>query len=261
MDSVITLNVGGTLYTTTRATLLKYPDSMLGSLVSNDYASTLDPNGHLFIDRDGEAFKYILNFLRSSQLCVPSDFANIDLLAAEADFYQVIPLIDAIKGYQEEKARHKCRLYFLEIVEVRTGSLAVMPTCNSRVKVMMIGRKDVLKTLPLTVTGIDFNERLCYSEPTDYAEFELFGPSSRQRVGEELANLGWTLVSSNLSSSSGIDTRNQGAVHFYLEHTFRDRWSQSLEPGHLVQPNQKHEKEQLHLNNSHSYTSHAHVPQ
>ena len=240
-DSVMTLNVGGTLYTTTRSTLLKYPASMLGSLASHDLPSTQDKDGYLFIDRDGAVFKYVLNFLRSSQLCLPSDFKDIDLLAAEADFYQVTPLIDAIKQYQEEVTNKKGHLYFLEVVEVRMGSTATMPSSNSRVKVIMMGRKDVLKTLPPTVTGTDFIERLCCREATGYTELELFGPSIRQRVGEELANLGWSLVSSNLSTSSGFDSRSVTGMSLITEHTFRDRWSQWFAPGELIQQQPKHD--------------------
>ncbi|RUS76767.1 hypothetical protein EGW08_015474 [Elysia chlorotica] len=237
MSSVITLNVGGTLYTTTRSTLLKYPDSMLGSLASHDCPSTQDENGHLFIDRDGAAFKYILNFLRSSQLCLPSDFTDIDLLAAEADFYQVTPLIDAIREYQEQELKsRKKHLYYIEIVEIRTGHSATMPSCNSRVKVFMVGRKDILKTLPNEVFGIDYIEKLKCLEDTDHTEFPLFGQSIRQRAAEALANLGWTLVSSDVSSSSGVHKASDTHVSILIQHTFRDRWSQWLNPDELVIP-------------------------
>lgn len=264
MNSVITLNVGGTLYTTTQSTLLKYPDSMLGALVSKDFASTLDGNGHLFIDRDGEAFKYVLNFLRSSQLCLPSNFTDIDLLAAEADFYQVTPLIDAVKQIQDSgKRKEKAHLYFIEVVEVRTGSVATMPSCNSRVKVMMHGRKDILKTLPPAVTGADVLERLGGADNMDYTEFELFGPAVRHKVGEQLANLGWSLVCSDMSSSSGIESRAQGCSQVYLEHTFRDRWSHSFDIEEVMDLKKAHEEEKIDFNRGPlaNFTNSSYAPQ
>ena len=87
---VITLNVGGAIYTTTRLTMAKYPDSMVGTMFGGQYVPTaLDAAGHYFIDRDGFMFRHVLNFLRSGRLCLPQGFKDFDLLEAEADFYQV----------------------------------------------------------------------------------------------------------------------------------------------------------------------------
>ena len=65
-DKVITLNVGGTQYTTTLSTLTKYPDSMLGVMFSGRHDLPQQEDGSYFIDRDGEVFKYILMYLRDS---------------------------------------------------------------------------------------------------------------------------------------------------------------------------------------------------
>ena len=65
-DKVITLNVGGTRYTTTLSTLTKYPDSMLGVMFSGRHDLPQQEDGSYFIDRDGEVFKYILMYLRDS---------------------------------------------------------------------------------------------------------------------------------------------------------------------------------------------------
>ncbi|KAG5282467.1 hypothetical protein AALO_G00056360 [Alosa alosa] len=91
-----TLNVGGHLYTTTMSTLQRYPDSMLGGMFRGDLPTTRDAQGNYFIDRDGTLFRYILNFLRTSELILPVNFREMDLLRKEADFYQIEPLIQAL---------------------------------------------------------------------------------------------------------------------------------------------------------------------
>ena len=55
----------------------------------------------VFIDGDGQMFRYILNFLRRNELLLPSDFREYDLLLAEAKLFQIQPIIDKI----EEKKR------------------------------------------------------------------------------------------------------------------------------------------------------------
>ncbi|XP_056448013.1 BTB/POZ domain-containing protein KCTD6 isoform X1 [Gadus chalcogrammus] len=96
-NSPVTLNVGGHLYTTTLSTLQRYPDSMLGAMFRGDFPTTKDSKGNYFIDRDGTLFRYILNFLRTSELTLPSDFSEKDLLRKEADFYQIEPLIECLQ--------------------------------------------------------------------------------------------------------------------------------------------------------------------
>lgn len=41
-------------------------------------------------------FSYILNFLRTSELTLPCDFKETELLRKEADFYQIEPLIQCL---------------------------------------------------------------------------------------------------------------------------------------------------------------------
>jgi len=96
MNELIRLNVGGERYTTTRATLTRYPHSMLGAMFSGTLSTSIDEHGCFFIDRDGSMFRHVLNFLRSGRLSLPADFNQLDLLAIEADFFQVEELIKEI---------------------------------------------------------------------------------------------------------------------------------------------------------------------
>ena len=101
--SVINLNVGGQIYTTSLATLTKYSESMLGAMFSGRFAAQKDPNGNYFIDRDGALFRYILGFLRNGELQVPENFHEFGLLLKEAEFFQIPALRDAAK--QQMKSR------------------------------------------------------------------------------------------------------------------------------------------------------------
>ena len=109
-SDVIALNVGGVIYTTLRKTLTKYSDSHLAQMfrasivaIEVDGVDVFNPcgaqdtptvppqdsHGNHVIDRDGELFRYVLNFLRTGQLNLPDGFVHTDALIAEADFYNI----------------------------------------------------------------------------------------------------------------------------------------------------------------------------
>ena len=129
-DNFVTLNVGGHIYTTTRATLLRYPDSMLGRMFASDLNSAKDHNGHVIIDRDGTLFRYVLNFLRSDRLVLPADFTELDMLELEADFYQLTELTDAVKVLQKGKQYAKNNKEYLEIIYTSKHQLTIYANAN-----------------------------------------------------------------------------------------------------------------------------------
>ncbi len=168
--------------------------------------TTVDDDGRFFIDRDGSLFAHILNFLRSSQLALPEGFSNLDGLAVEADFYQIEPLIQAINNIKHPPRPKAQYGHLLEVIEIRTGSTATMPTNNSRIKTIISGRRNVITSLPpCYVGGI---ERLQGRDLESYVELELNGSNIRLRLAEYLHNSGWTLMDSHVSSSSGYDTKS-----------------------------------------------------
>jgi len=94
----VKLNVGGKLFSTTLTTLTSVPDSMLAYMFSGRHKIETDEDGYAFIDRNGSVFEYILDFLRDGELLVPSEPYIQKRLLKEAEYYQIQPLITALKG-------------------------------------------------------------------------------------------------------------------------------------------------------------------
>jgi hypothetical protein len=102
-DEVVDLNVGGTLYSTSRATLLRY-DSMLARMFSGRHEVKRRADGRVFIDRDGERFRHILNYLRDGDLDVELlDEATRKGLKREAAFF-CLPELEALLDKRNEEA-------------------------------------------------------------------------------------------------------------------------------------------------------------
>ena len=88
-EARIKIDVGGTHFTTTSATLTRFPDTMLGAMFSGRHNLVIDESGHYFIDRDGTHFRHILNYLRC-----PEDFdvsaidaGHVKEMKKEAEYY------------------------------------------------------------------------------------------------------------------------------------------------------------------------------
>ncbi|CAI4222232.1 unnamed protein product [Auanema sp. JU1783] len=92
-EEIIRLNVGGASYSTTKQTLSQEPNSIFSQL--NNQSSQF-PNGIVklndgvwFIDRDGDLFSHILQYLRSGKLILPEGFREFARLRDETEFYQI----------------------------------------------------------------------------------------------------------------------------------------------------------------------------
>jgi len=57
MGELVSLNVGGCVYSTSLSTLQRYSDSMLGAMFGGDLPTVRDTHGNYFIDRDGPLFR------------------------------------------------------------------------------------------------------------------------------------------------------------------------------------------------------------
>eukprot|EP00913_Durusdinium_trenchii_P007883 g7397.t1 len=103
-ESTVDLNVGGTIFETTRSTLVQQSGSFLESLLSGRYQISRDRYGRIFLNRDPDHFRTILNFLRNPHTPpMPRDSAESEALVQEASFYGVhffpFPLVFAVGGH------------------------------------------------------------------------------------------------------------------------------------------------------------------
>eukprot|EP00092_Neocalanus_flemingeri_P005889 GFUD01006338.1.p1 GENE.GFUD01006338.1~~GFUD01006338.1.p1 ORF type:complete len:238 (-),score=62.11 GFUD01006338.1:74-787(-) len=91
---IITLNVGGRLFTTTRMTLLSESDSVLGRMF--DLSSPIPPaklvDGAYFIDANPEVFEVILDFLRYKTVIIPTK-VPVEAVLVQARYFGLDNLI------------------------------------------------------------------------------------------------------------------------------------------------------------------------
>eukprot|EP00931_Biecheleriopsis_adriatica_P064623 TRINITY_DN39374_c0_g1_i1.p1 TRINITY_DN39374_c0_g1~~TRINITY_DN39374_c0_g1_i1.p1 ORF type:complete len:319 (+),score=45.62 TRINITY_DN39374_c0_g1_i1:73-1029(+) len=103
LTEVVDLNVGGCRYTTTLSTLCKYPGSKLAELFQGDAQRSRDSDGSICIDRQGEHFGHILNFLRDGWIPLRLTRAERICLLQESKYYGLMELHEALGGPQDPR--------------------------------------------------------------------------------------------------------------------------------------------------------------
>ena len=97
IPKIVKLNVGGQYFTTSRQTLTSDPKSMLAAMFSGRHKQETTGDGSFFIDRDGTHFRFLVNYLRNGELILPEGATFLKELEAEAKFYQLQGILDALK--------------------------------------------------------------------------------------------------------------------------------------------------------------------
>jgi len=94
----VRLNVGGRVFTTSRATLTKDPQSFLARIALEDteLGSDKDESGAFLIDRDPQYFSPILNFLRHGKVHLDRNVME-EAILEEAEFYNVADMVKILK--------------------------------------------------------------------------------------------------------------------------------------------------------------------
>ena len=185
--SILNLNVGGIVYTTTLKTITGDPKSLLGRMFSGTHEVACDSKGNYFIDRDGSLFRHVLNFLRTRELCLPQPFDEFEQLSAEAEFYQVGDLIKAIQTRREGRGRNP---------SPSDGLGAITISDNQRGTLCLAGREELIKEvfegsmIAADMTGVCFAGKWCIPRSITKADaFDLLYRHGFQLDGcSEVAN-------------------------------------------------------------------------
>ncbi|XP_069592957.1 BTB/POZ domain-containing protein KCTD17 isoform X2 [Ranitomeya imitator] len=103
----VRLNVGGTVFLTTKQTLCQEPNSFLCRLCQeSQLLSETDETGAFLIDRDPSYFDAILRYLRYGKLVIDKNI-SIEGVLEEAEFYNIASLVKIIHGKLEEAEINK----------------------------------------------------------------------------------------------------------------------------------------------------------
>ena len=124
----VELNVGGKLYNTTVSTLTRLPNNLIEKMFTGQTPISKDGNGRFFIDRDGEIFAHVLNFLRTKSLTLQDNFNDMDALMQEAEFYEINDLKRLIQSHAATTRR-------LKIWKATSGHISLHVRANFAIKV------------------------------------------------------------------------------------------------------------------------------
>ena len=101
----VKFNVGGKLFETARSLIDQHENTMLAKICSDRWLE--DPNAVVFIDRDGDMFAQVLNYLRYGTISLPITI-NLDMFLRDLDYYGITPdegsVLEHDKGWSTEVA-------------------------------------------------------------------------------------------------------------------------------------------------------------
>uniref|UniRef100_A0A7S1FYD7 Potassium channel tetramerisation-type BTB domain-containing protein n=1 Tax=Corethron hystrix TaxID=216773 RepID=A0A7S1FYD7_9STRA len=86
MTETVLFDVGGKKYKTARSLLNDHPETMLARMASQEWNP--DAGKKLFIERDGERFRYVLDYLRDGKAILPIDVSK-EALLIDMEFYGI----------------------------------------------------------------------------------------------------------------------------------------------------------------------------
>ena len=140
-DDIISLNVGGQKFTTTRSTLCQVEGSLLSTMFSGRWEDSLKRNqdGEVFFDFNPQYFGYILEYLRTKKIATPEKPAKLPKVSPDdwQNFTTLVEYLGLAKEIvvsaddvtNEVVASEKFNLHGPEITLQEEGKVAVHSSC------------------------------------------------------------------------------------------------------------------------------------
>jgi len=133
-EAAVEINIGGTIFQTSRYSLMRQPGSLLERLMAGRVPAPRDKHGRVFLDRDPKIFALLLNFLRSPKAPpVVNDGVTSQAINREAEFYGIrfhpFPLAYAFGGHNGD--RHLNTMEVLDVENKGWRSCQQMSTPRS----------------------------------------------------------------------------------------------------------------------------------
>lgn len=148
-QELVTLNVGGKIFTTRFSTIKQFPASRLACMLDGRDQEFKMVGGQIFVDRDGVLFSFILDFLRTHQLLLPTDFSDYLRLQREALFYELRSLVDLLNPYLLQPRPALVEVHFLS--RNTQAFFRVFGFCSKTIE-MLTGRITVFTEQPSAPT-------------------------------------------------------------------------------------------------------------
>lgn len=202
-QTMIDINVGGVVFETSRHTLAKQPSSFLANLISGRHEISRDRQGRIFLDRDYELFRSILNFMRNPEcLPVPRDINESAAILNEAVYYGVkfspYPLSICIGGHNGEE--------HLNTVELLDQEAMCWRYCAPMQTPRMYFGAGVLNNLVYVFGGHNLDYKaLCETEMYDRLSDKWYTVAS---LNQPRRNNGGSTFNDRLFSVGGFDGHN-----------------------------------------------------
>ncbi|KAG9304492.1 hypothetical protein G9A89_020056 [Geosiphon pyriformis] len=208
-NGCIVLNVGGLKYVTLRSTLTSQPDTLLGTMFQERNEELLHPvNGNeYFIDRNGLAFHYILEYYRTGKIMWPDHSHPGELLVPkitreeleqEIDYFQIpVPISDLPQA-------HKSAAILLDEFIIALRDLAYQPAARFHNDFELVFYRD--GSVPSVTPRLEGNAFFSLQRRFKFEGFrmlEMFGDEIGVYLKTVVPSLSW-----KLQAASAYDGRN-----------------------------------------------------
>ncbi|PIC49215.1 hypothetical protein B9Z55_007893 [Caenorhabditis nigoni] len=104
MTDTVKLNVGGTIFQTTKSTLTKF-DGFFRTMFETPVPITKDESEAIFVDRDPTHSRLILNFMRDGHVDLQKYLEDVKEIQKEAEYYLLNGLVELCNRIQSENEK------------------------------------------------------------------------------------------------------------------------------------------------------------